>query len=434
MSELEFHRVWDQASFHSDGWVTCSGFPLEIIYPGTYSHGEGPDFRYARLWINHHLIVTDIEIELRAENWYHHRHHLNSAYQNVRLVVVMEQPVGPARLEHSLSNEPIEILWWPEPDSIPPETGFLSGVICPLNQSDHAPEETLIRLGWKRLEAKFSRFRIRYGNDKVFDELIYQGMMEGLGYTRNQDAFLRLSSYLNLDLICRVITAAPHEIRPFVLQAVLFRVSGWEDQINRQAPAYMNYLRDSLARAGLKMQLPVLDLHWKLARTRPFSHPVSRMVYISFWLSQVLPEGLTEFILSRFYQPEGGLRSRLCRALRPELSPTQRHMLSGCYYRLPDGLIGRPRIDILVFNVIMPLLWIFFSQEGMNRHRDQVVKEIEDYPLLSDNFPQSLVLERWNRLHHPGIRIRHAIQQQGLIYIYHQFCRQGHCEKCRIGS
>lgn len=431
-TELVFHRVWDQAVSHSEGWVTQSGKSLEIIYPGTYSHGEGPDFRFARIWMNHRMILTDIEIELRAENWYHHRHHLNPEYQNVRLVVVMEDPVGKIQLEHSLSNDPIDILWWPAPQSLPPEEAFLSGLNCPLHQADRPLNETLTQLGWKRLESKFSRFRIRYQTNEVFDELFYQGIMEGLGYTRNRDAFLRLSSYLNLSIIRQLLASSPEDIRPFVLQAVFFKVSGWEEQVNRQAPAYMNHVRSCLAQSGLKLQFPVFDLHWKLSRLRPYSHPISRLVYLSFWLSWAMQKGLTEFFLAWYYQEGASLKLRLRQALIPPISPSQRLELDQCYFALPHDLIGRPRIDILIFNVLLPLLWIFFGQEKIDPHQKLVLKEIMGYPLLSDNFPQSLVRERWNLVNRPKIKLKHAIQQQGLIYIYQQFCLKGHCEKCRI--
>ena len=50
---------------------------------------EGPDFRNARLIIDGHLRVGDVEVHFEQQDWIRHGHHTDSNYNNVILQVCL---------------------------------------------------------------------------------------------------------------------------------------------------------------------------------------------------------------------------------------------------------------------------------------------------------------------------------------------------------
>ena len=69
---------------------TVSGEAISIIHPGNHNTDAGPDFLYARIRINNTLWAGNVEIHVKASDWYHHKHERDEAYSNVILHVVAE--------------------------------------------------------------------------------------------------------------------------------------------------------------------------------------------------------------------------------------------------------------------------------------------------------------------------------------------------------
>lgn len=65
--------------------------PIELIHPGVWNLNEpGPDFKNAIIRIGTITWCGDVEIHVLASDWYKHKHHHDSNYDNVILHVVVE--------------------------------------------------------------------------------------------------------------------------------------------------------------------------------------------------------------------------------------------------------------------------------------------------------------------------------------------------------
>ena len=86
MEELMYY-VWQQRLFQAI--VTIDDNPIEIIHPGLRNLDAGPDFFNAKIRIDGMLWAGNVEMHVKASDWFRHNHHTNHAYDNVILHVVL---------------------------------------------------------------------------------------------------------------------------------------------------------------------------------------------------------------------------------------------------------------------------------------------------------------------------------------------------------
>ena len=91
MKEVFLHYLWRYQKFNFSNLMTTSGDSLSVICVGQPNTGSGPDFSMAQVQIGAVRFAGSVEIHLHSSQWYHHRHHQDSAYDNVILHVVWEE-------------------------------------------------------------------------------------------------------------------------------------------------------------------------------------------------------------------------------------------------------------------------------------------------------------------------------------------------------
>ena len=86
MEEL-LHYTWKHRLLPLQPLKTTDGRPVEVIDPGLHNRNAGPDFFNAKVRIGDTLWVGNVEIHLRASDWYQHGHDSDHRYDNVVLHV-----------------------------------------------------------------------------------------------------------------------------------------------------------------------------------------------------------------------------------------------------------------------------------------------------------------------------------------------------------
>ena len=89
MNEDFLSFVWKYRLYHKDV-VTTSGEPVTVLIPGEQHRNSGPDFFNARIKIGDTLWAGNVEIHVKASDWYRHKHQTDQAYNNVILHVVYD--------------------------------------------------------------------------------------------------------------------------------------------------------------------------------------------------------------------------------------------------------------------------------------------------------------------------------------------------------
>jgi hypothetical protein len=93
--EMEVQALWFE-QLYQPVLTTDDGRKIEIIQPGFWSHGGGPDFtRVAARFLageksTADVTVGNVEIHLRAGDWNAHGHHADPAYNETILHVVWD--------------------------------------------------------------------------------------------------------------------------------------------------------------------------------------------------------------------------------------------------------------------------------------------------------------------------------------------------------
>ena len=66
--EQLLHYVWRHKIYPLQPLRTTAGLPVEVIDPGLPNRDAGPDFFNAKVKIDRHAVVGNVEVHLRASD------------------------------------------------------------------------------------------------------------------------------------------------------------------------------------------------------------------------------------------------------------------------------------------------------------------------------------------------------------------------------
>lgn len=445
ITEEILHRIWD-GEYLIGELETSDGREIEILYHGQRNPDTGPDFKDALIKIEGALTRGDVEVHTHASNWRAHNHHLDPRYNNVILHAVMwaEKKECEAIKENGQRVPTLILSRYLDESFLNLQQKLIAPISqhCPLSENE---EEEIIKVverwGEERLRLKAERFRGEKRGHS-WDQLLYQGMMEALGYSKNQLPFLRLARRLPIETIFQAIQDKPEEEALEIAQALLFGAAGLlqvENLVEKETILYLYRLRDIWEKLNHRLQIqPLRANEWQFFRLRPLNFPTRRLGGVSYLMVRFAEGGIHKKI--------AGIIRGLAKNINFLISELERIFTCKAtgywetHYRFEEGerrksfsqspaLIGRERAREIVLNVVLPifLLYAWETEEGELRN---LVKEVyRRYPKLADNkiirtMTQRLFGEKRARL------ITNAHRQQGLIHMYKCFCPGGRCESC----
>ena len=87
--------------------------------------------------------------------------------------------------------------------------------------------------------------------------------------------------------------------------------------------------------------------------------------------------------------------------------------------------VGVMQADVLIINAWVPLLFVYGTEHGQQRYKDQALSILEQ--LLAEN---NNIVRQWKQA---GICPRNAADSQALLQLTHDYCSSRQCLRCRIG-
>ncbi len=476
-SEQALHRLWLQRHLPAELLRTSESQIVEVINPGDYNCDGGPDFRRATLRLAGKIQQGDVELHLDANDWFGHNHHLDPKYNNVILHVALAGPNPPQKIVKENGVLVPQILL-PFDESYlrinaattsPPasESTSLSLLECPLSRTTAEKIHATVRhVGLLRLVAKAEAFAEQVANTS-WDQAVYRGLAEAMGYDKNQEPFRRLADLLPVDLVFGELRNSREAPPALVLDAILFGAAGflsaWPAPENIPDAEIAAFLAPRLKLwEPLQHALQIRPLRreaWQFFRLRPPNFPTRRLAGFSALLLKFYRDGLLEHLAGLFLSAAKVSLKQRTKAIVAELLNyficpaddfwrTHYDFLSTAaekgkkaarakYEKVTTAqtnygdLVGRDRaLDILV-NIVLPALWHYGRQAG-DAHLQNLVQEVYgSFPRLQENQITRAMRQQLSQQYPVSRTVAtSALTQQGLIHLQKLYCRPLRCEEC----
>jgi hypothetical protein len=418
MNEDFLAYVWNFRLYARGPQLTTSE-ALLVEQPGIRNSDAGPDFLDALIRIDHTLWAGHVEIHMKSSDWLKHGHDTDAAYDNVVLHVVYQNdtdivmrdgtfmPVFQLKnyIDSTLYTRYLQFMASPQEVAC---AGLIVNINLPM------PAQWLISLGLQRLIRKgrgLDYLLNRLGND--WSEISFVSFCKGFGNKVNDDVFEMLALKTPLKLV-RALSSDSHSLEAlfFGQSGLLPEGSSWSDD------PYVSALQDRYASILYKYQCEPLEKHlWRFLRTRPANFPTVRIAQLA-----ALTDG---FINTNAYSIDD-LRKWMEYAVNVTVSPYwQEHYHFGKRCQGLPPSIGRESLERIIINGIIPPLIRYGELYRSHNLSASIAEELSGFAPENNK-----VIRLWKTL---GIAPASAIESQGLIELFNEYCRAKRCLECRFG-
>lgn len=394
MPEIVLHYIWEHCLWAGFDQYTTDGKKVEILSVGEHNRDAGPDYSHARIRIDGHEWVGNIEIHVCSSDWTKHHHHLDKAYDNIILHVVRtaDKPVYNSKGELVPQCEL----------NYPSDKDYLSALFESAQRMDSAiarigcaeqllHDPRLLTEGWrktllcKRLECKRASItRLLEITKGSWEHALYISLARNFGFHTNSVPFEELA--INTPLSC----LQKHRNSLFQLTALLLGQAGLVQEPELQKE--YDFLR-------VKFDLtPLEGSIWKHARLRPQNSPELRIRQFAQLMHQ------SENLLSKILDTD-------------DLKELE--ML----FAVPQ--MGKSSVDILLINTVIPYKYAYALHQNNPVKAEQALRLMEKIPAENNT-----IVRQWRVL---GQEVKNAADTQALLHLYQNYCQHHECINCEVG-
>ena len=394
MPEIVLHYIWEHCLWAGFEQYTTDGKKVEILSVGEHNRDAGPDYSHARIRIDGHEWVGNIEIHVCASDWTKHHHHLDKAYDNIILHVVRTA-------DKPIYNSKGELV--PQCElNYPSDKDYLSALFESAQRMDSAiarigcaeqllHDPRLLTEGWrktllcKRLECKRASItRLLEITKGSWEHALYISLARNFGFHTNSVPFEELA--INTPLSC----LQKHRNSLFQLTALLLGQAGLVQEPELQKE--YDFLR---VKFGLR---PMEGSIWKHARLRPQNSPELRIRQFAQLMHQ------SENLLSKILDTD-------------DLKELE------VLFAVPQ--MGKSSVDILLINTVIPYKYAYALHQNNPVKAEQALRLMEKIPAENNT-----IVRQWRVL---GQEVKNAADTQALLHLYQNYCQHHECINCEVG-
>ncbi len=416
--EALYQYVWQHRLLGRHPGRLVDGRDVDVLDPGRLNRDAGPDFFNGKIVIDGVEWVGNIEVHVKASDWFRHSHDADGAYDNVVLHVV---GVDDVRLQRRDGSEIPQLVM-----SLPKSLCDLHGLLD-MKTADircrhlicGVPELTLTdwleALAVERLQQKSERIAARLessGGD--WETACFVTLARGLGFGLNAEPFEMLAASVPLSIVRK------HSDDRVQLEALLFGQAGMLDSSACICDEYYHKLCREYSFLMRKYGLrPIFGLVWKNARTRPQNFPHRRIALLARMLEGAEP--LLQRILDARSSVDD-LRSLFACTLE---GYWQEHHTFGSEASPSASALSASSLDLLIINVAAPVIYAY----GVLRSDEDAMMGAE---MLLRQLPaeNNAIVRGWRAI---GVNADDAMRSQALIHLKREYCEVGKCMYCRVG-
>ena len=409
--------VWKHRLWRSEDMVTNTGKKVRVVDPGLLNTDAGPDFFNAKIEIDGHMWVGNVEMHYRATDWKRHHHDSDKAYDSVILHVVAKDDAPVRRTNGELIPQLVLEVSPQFNADYASLVGATIEVPC-ATKIKQVPHLTIVEwvegLAFERLHGKVERIhQLLDSFNGSWEDVCYVTLARNFGFGINNDAFERLARRTPLRLLGK------HSDSVLQIEALLFGQAGMLDAQKPGMDSYYNQLCTEYAFLSNKFQLtPMEKESWKLFRIRPQNFPYRRIAM----LAQFIEGGFR--MMNRILEAEGEKEMRAL--FEVELSGYWiKHYTFGKPNERTTATLSRSSTDIILINTVAPLLYAYGELTGNYEMTDKAIKLLEDLRAESNSIVSHFVAY--------GIDCPDALTSQALVQLKREYCDARKCIYCKIG-
>lgn len=394
MPEIILHYIWEHCLWAGFEQYTTDGKKVEILSVGEHNRDAGPDYSHARIRIDGHEWVGNIEIHVCSSDWTKHHHHLDKAYDNIILHVVRTA-------DKPIYNSKGELV--PQCElNYPSDKDYLSALFESAQRMDSAiarigcaeqllHDPRLLTEGWrktllcKRLECKRASItRLLEITKGSWEHALYISLARNFGFHTNSVPFEELAINTPLSYLQK------HRNSLFQLTALLLGQAGLVQEPELQKE--YDFLR---VKFGLT---PLEGSIWKHARLRPQNSPELRIRQFAQLMHQ------SENLLSKILDTN-------------DLKELE------VLFAVPQ--MGKSSVDILLINTVIPYKYAYALHQNNPVKAEQALHLMEKIPAENNT-----IVRQWRVL---GQEVKNAADTQALLHLYQNYCQHHECINCEVG-
>ncbi len=418
--------IWKGQWIQKGPLPASDGRLVRIRTPGTRNRDQGPDFLNASILIEDEILTGDIELHVKSSDWRSHGHHLDPHYNSVILQVTLWNDAAmPALLENGYTAPTLCLYDFLEGSvdelSIKAEEEAAPRLPC-VNAAYSLNKEYLDSLldafGLERFYIKAARFELEMITEEP-SQVVYEGIMETLGYTKNKEPFKALASHLRLGVLESMALERATDDRLVFLQAILLGCAGLLP--SQSAVTHLSGLSVEVEKleeiwASLNLESPMSYGDWHFFRMHPGNFPTNRLIAATNLLDRYIDEGLLSGI------------SRLV-----DECDTDKGVNGIENGLIISRLLGRERAREMVINTVMPFLYSWAEINSNLEGKQHILELFRVYPRSGDNQITRYIRDLWWNKPHSKITVS-SQRQQGMIHLYKTFCADRRCGDCPVNE
>jgi len=417
---------------------------IEILDPGIRNQDAGPDFFNAKIKCGNTVWAGNVEMHVRASDWYRHHHDHDPAYVNVILHVVLDAdvtvslPDGRRLLQVKMTFPQGFIDKYRMLTTAGAEC--FSAVTCS-DRLEQLPKlvvtDWMTSLAAERMLQKVQRVRDLIENRQDnWKEAFYVILTRALGTGINSDVCERLARSLPYAYILK------HADNPLQVEALLLGQGGFLKQVRPDSEVYYNDLRREYLFLQTKFSLHPLPFGcWKMARLRPPAFPqirlamlaallTSRQDFFSAILETESLDGLIDLFsvqLSGYWAVHYTFSTPYPIRVVDRAGATGSEILSDVSSNdsAVTRKLGISTIRSLIINAVVPMLFAYAQWRSDERLAQRAQQLLEKLPAEVNRYVSACVAA--------GLPARNAFETQALLQLYKNYCELRKCIHCRLG-
>lgn len=386
--ERLLHYTWKHKLLPLGELRTTDGRMVEVVSPGLYNDSDaGPDFFNAKVKVDGMLWVGNVELHVKASDWYRHHHDKDAAYDSVVLHVVTHADM---QVSNSMGQS-ITTLEIPIAEQL--QSDYAS-----LIHSDKYPPcyEAIGSLPALKVHSWMSTLQVERLQQKTdalvrrvqqtrgsWEDAYFVTLARNFGFGINGDAFEMWAMAMPMNQV------AHHRDDLFQVEALFIGMAGLLDRVEEKYAKEFAYLQHKFS------LMPMDPSMWRYLRTRPQNFPHVRIIQ----LARMYHEGRTS--LSQLLE---------CKTVKDIAT----------LYNIKGA-----KLDLLIINTVVPTVFAYGRYHAKEEYENRAFDLLEAIKAEDNN-----IVRMWQEC---GLNVRSAGDSQALIQLKKEYCDKKDCLRCRFG-